>query len=345
MRSRSLSLTLLVPCLVVAACGGGGDDEDSTSSTTTGGSTVAPTVPGDVAPLTGLPQADAARRQRVALVVKIDNAPIGRPQAGINQADVVVVEKVEGHISRLFTIFQTNDSDPVGPVRSARSTDIALLAPLNRPLFAYAGTNANFQALVDKAPLVDVGFNKAGGDYRRTGPKKAPYNLYSNTSALYKRAAADAKPPPAMFTYRGAGEASAGDAASGLHLEYQDRGRATKVDYAWDAGSGSWKRSQDGTPFNDAAGAQAAPKNVIVQFVTYKDTGVRDPSGAVVDEAQLVGTGDAWIFTDGKVTKGKWSKPSAETVTAYTDAAGKPVGLTPGTTWVELPPPGAAESK
>ncbi len=346
MRSRRLALPLLAAFVVLAACGGADDKKAATTTTTTTAPAAGPApATGDLAPLTGLAQPDAARRARPALVVKIDNAPKGRPQSGINQADVVIVEKVEGHITRLFAIFQTNDADPVGPVRSARSTDIALVAPLNRPLFAYAGTNAAFQALIDAAPLVNLSPNKAAGDYNRRADKPQTYNLYSKTSALFARAAPDAKAPPALFTYRGAGEAGVGDAAAGLQVEYQFGGRATKVDYAWDAGSGTWKRSQDGTPFNDEAGVQAAPKNVVVQFVTYKDTGQRDRSGAVVDEAQLSGTGDAWIFTDGKVTKGKWSKPTAEAVTAYTDAAGKPVGLTPGVTWVELPPPGAAQSK
>lgn len=344
MRSKRLALLLLASLVVLAACGGGGDDKEAAATTTTAAGLPAPAPAGDLAPLTGLAQPDAARRARPALVVKLDNAPNGRPQVGINRADLVVVEKVEGHITRLFTVFQTNDSDPIGPVRSARSTDIALVAPLNRPLFAYAGTNAAFQALLDKAPLVDLSPNKAGPDYSRRSDRPQTYNLFTNTSALYKRAPADAKAPPALFTYRAAGEAATGDAAAGVTVEYKFASRATKVDYAWDAGSGSWKRAQDGTPFNDGAGVQAAPKNLIVQFVTYKDTGQRDRSGAVVDEAELVGTGDAWIFTDGKVTKGKWSKPSVEAVTAYTDAAGKAVGLTPGVTWVELPPPGAARS-
>lgn len=339
-----LAHVLLASVLLIASCGGG-DDEDAapeTTTTTAPGTTVPPPV-GDVAPLTGLPQADAARRGRVALVVKLDNAPKGRPQAGINQADVVVVEKVEDGITRLFTIFQTNEADPVGPVRSARSTDIALVTPMNRPLFAYAGTNAAFQALVDAAPLVDVGFNKASGDYRRQSGRPAPYNLFSNTSALVKRAPAGAAAPPAMFTYRAAGQAAAGDAAGGAHLEYRGKNVTTRVDYAWDAGAGGWKRSQDGTPHVDAGGAQVAPKNLVVQFVTYRDTGQRDRSGAVVDEAELIGQGDAWVLTEGKVVKGRWSKASAGAVTSYTDAAGAPVGLTPGTTWVELTPVGAGQ--
>lgn len=345
MRRRSVSSVLLASSLLVAACGGGDDDDgDLAAATTTAapGTTVAAPA-GDAAPLTGLPQADAGRRARVALVVKLDNAPKGRPQAGINQADVVVVEKVEDGITRLFTIFQTNDADPVGPVRSARSTDVALVTPLNRPLFAYAGTNAAFQALVNAAPLVDVGFNKASGDYRRQGGRPAPYNLFSNTSALVKRAPGGSKAPPALFTYRAAGQAAGGDAAGGARVEYRGKNVTTRVDYAWDAAAGGWKRSQDGTPHVDTAGAQVTPKNLVVQFVTYRDTGQRDRSGAVVDEAELVGQGEAWVFTDAKVVKGRWSKPTAEAVTAYTDAAGAPVGLTPGTTWVELTPAGAGQ--
>lgn len=341
-RSWRVPIAVLLAGGLLAACGGGGDDEEATTTTAKASTTVAPA--GDTAPLTGLAQPDAARRARVALVVKLDSAPNGRPQAGINAADLVVVEKVEGHITRLFTVFQTNDAPEVGPVRSARSTDIALLSALNRPLFSYAGTNATFQALVDKAPITDVGFGKAGGDYSRKAGRPNPYNLFTTTAALYKRAPGEAKAPPAWFTYRAAGEAATGDAAKGVKVEYKSGSRATRVEYAWDAGSGSWKRSLDGTPHNDAAGAQVAPKNVVVQFTTYKDTGQRDTSGAVVDEAQLVGSGDAWIFTDGKVVKGKWSKGSATEVTRYTDAAGQAVDLTPGTTWVELPLPGTATS-
>lgn len=343
MRARSLTLCLVASCLAVSACGGGGGGKKASPTTAaTGPTTTNATVPGPVAPLTGLPQPDAARRNRVALVVKIDNAPNGRPQTGLNQADVVFVEQVEGHITRLFTIFQTNDSDPVGPVRSARSTDIALVAPLNHPLFAYAGTNAAFQALVDRAPLVDVGFNKAPKEYHRSKDRKAPYNLYSSTAGLYGHAPSDAKPPPALFAYRATGQAAAGDPAAGLHVDYQAGGRFTKVDYAWDAAGGAWKRSQDGTPFTDSAGVQVAPRNVVVQFVAYTDTGQRDRANTAVNEAQLIGSGDAWVLSDGKVVKGKWSKPAADAVTAYTDAAGKPIPLTPGTTWVELPPPGSA---
>src|SRR5438552_8624397 len=120
----------------------------TTASTTAG---PPPALPGGVGPLTGL-AADPAVVRRPALVVKIDNAPKARPQAGLNQADIVVEEGVEGGITRFATIFHSGDADPVGPVRSARTSDIFIASALNHPLFAYSGTNADFEKLLDKAP-------------------------------------------------------------------------------------------------------------------------------------------------------------------------------------------------
>jgi hypothetical protein len=265
---------------------------------------------------------------------------------GLNQADVVVSEKVEDGVTRLFTIYQSNDADPVGPVRSARSTDVVLATPLRRPLFAYSGTNTAFAQLLRTAPLVDVGVDAAPGDYNRQRGRPAPYNLFSSTPALYRRAPAGATAPPPLFAYRPAGQplAAAGTGpATGLHMEYRGRHITTVVDYGWDPAAGVWRRSQDGTAHVDPGGAQVAPKNVVVQFVEYRDTGHIDRSNTAVPEAQLVGGGEAWVLSDGKSVKGRWSRPSPAAVTSYTDSAGQPIALTPGTTWVELPPPGAAQ--
>jgi hypothetical protein len=127
-----------------------------------------------------------------------------------------------------------------------------------------------------------------------------------------------------------------------VHIEFRGVHVTTLVDWAWDAAAGVWKRSQDGGPHVDAGGGQVVARNVVVQFTEYVDTGQRDMSNTVVPEGKVVGSGEAWVFTDGKLVKGKWTKPSAEAVTTYTDPAGAPIPLTPGQTWVELPPPAAA---
>lgn len=328
--------------VVLAACGGGDDDKEeaaATTSSTAAATTVLTIAPG-TAPLTGLP-GDPAKLSRPALVVKIDNAPKAHPQAGLNQADIVVEEGVEGGITRFATIFHSGDSDPVGPVRSARTSDIAIASPLNRPLFAYSGTNADFEKLLNAAPIVNVGPGRFGGGYHRLGGRPAPYNYFSSTGLLFGRAPAGATGPPPQFVY---GEVAKGDAANGTRIEF--RGRVvTIIDWAWDPAGKVWKRSNNGKPHVDTVGQQISATNVVVEFVNYKDTGYRDQSGEPVPEAELLGEGEAWVFTNGQVIKGRWQKPTAEAVTKLVDASGQTIRLVPGRTWVELPKPGMGQLK
>lgn len=329
----------LAASMALAACGGGKKPEPTTTvkpTSTTSPTTSTTGLAAGAAPLTGL-AADPGAIARAALVVKIDNAPKARPQAGLNQADIVVSEKVEDGVTRLFTIFHSGDSDPVGPVRSARSTDISLVHMLNRPLFAYSGANNVFLAQVKAAPLVEVGHSARPAAFVRRPGRQAPYNLFSNTTVL--RSTPSAGPPQPWFSYRPAGQGLTGSGAapaSSVHIEYLGKHINTIVDYQWDAAAGNWPRAQDGTPFVDLAGARIAPKNVLVQMVDYKDTGLVDKSGTAVPEAQLVGEGEAWVLTDGKVVKGRWSRPSVDQITRFTGPDGALVPLTPGQTWIEL---------
>jgi hypothetical protein len=303
---------------------------------------VAPGPPGP-SPLTGVP---GPAPGRPALVVKIDNAPKARPQVGLNQADVVVEELVEGGITRFAAIFHSQDADPVGPVRSARSTDIGVVSPLNYPLFAYSGANDVFKQYVREAPLVDVGVENQPSKYFREPSRSAPNNLFSSTSALFSLARPDSPGPPALFAYRPAGERAKGQnkvAVARAAVEWTRNGRPiTTVSYDWDPGNNSWVRIQNNVLHTDAAGRKVAPTNVVFQFVTYHNTGLVDSSGTEVPEADVVGEGDAWILTGGYLIPARWKKSSKMEITKFTDAAGDEVLLHPGSTWIELIPPGQA---
>ena len=112
------------------------------------------------------------------------------------------------------------------------------------------------------------------------------------------------------------------------------------VTMTWDPALGGWARTQKGSSHVDADGVQIAPPNVIVQFVPYRDTGLVDTSNTPVPEALLVGSGTAWVFTDGAAVAATWSKPTDDALTTYTAADGAPIALTPGMTWIALVPEG-----
>jgi hypothetical protein len=288
-----------------------------------------------------MPVTDPAAAARPALVVKIDNADgsySGRPQQGINQADVIYEEMVEGSVTRFAAIFHSQQAaERVIPVRSARSTDIALMAPLRRPLFAWSGANEAFARLIRSAPLVDVGYDAQPGIYRRERSRRAPVNLWTTTEELWARTPQGAQPPPAMFTYRVANQDPGGSPASYARVNYGTGAGSAPVELRWDGGKRVWLRFQNGTPHVDEKGVQVGARNVIIQTTPYHDTGLVDVARNPVYEADLVGSGEAIVLTNGRAIRARWSKTAAEAVTAYVDEAGKPVLLTPGQTWVLLP--------
>lgn len=281
------------------------------------------------APLTGSTTYEDPNRP--VLVVKIDNVDAARPQAGINQADVVFEETVEGGLSRLAAAFQSRATDPVGPVRSARSTDVHLLANLNHPLLVYSGANDGVLDEVRNSSLTDAGRDVIGDPYFRDNRRQSPHNLFVNTSEVWAtdlaRKAGKAAP---MFLY-GARSPSAVP-SPGVDITFGN----TRVSFEWN-GRG-WARTQNGKPHVDVNGTQVAPTNVIVQFVDYGVSRADENS----PEAKVVGTGDAWIFTDGTVTRGRWTRRSDDATTVYNDQQGNPIRLAVGSTWVELPRPGGA---
>ncbi len=329
---------VLVVALAAAACSSGGDEAEGPTSTE---GTTTTTLPPRF-PLTGLVAgpADAEALGRPALTVKIENAAVARPQAGLDQADVVYEEVVEGGQTRFLAVFHSAGSD-VGPVRSVRPTDPDVVGPLGG-LFAYSGGTAPFVAKLRQTPgLVDVGASASPDAYRRRSDRSSPHNLYSSTDALYTAGPGDLAPPGALwaFTADDAPFAPAGAAElRGLDIRL---GATTTATYTWDEARGGWLRTTDGRAHLVESGAQLAPANVIVQFVPYRDSGGRDAAGSVVPEATVVGQGEALVLSGGRYVRGRWAKASGSEATVFTDAAGQPIALRPGRTWVELVDVGA----
>jgi hypothetical protein len=341
------ALLVLVAGTVIATAGGSESAAPTTTTappttTTTAPPTTTTTAPPPpVYPLTGLPVTDPAALRHPALVVKIDNVePKSRPQIGLNEADVVYEERVEGAVTRFMAVFHSRGAVPVGPVRSARTSDIGLYGPLGRPLFAWSGANAIFAERIRGTSIVDAGYDAAPDLYFRDGSRSAPHNLMlRGTTAVWSRGWPGATGPASpLFAYRAAGEAPAGEPARGARIVFATGAGSAPVDYRWD-GSG-YVRYQNGTLHVDALGRPVRPENVIVSFTPYASSGVNDQFGVPIREARTVGQGEAFVFTAGNFMHVRWVKPSRNAPTQYLDAAGNPVKLTPGRTWVAVAEPG-----
>jgi hypothetical protein len=324
--------------LVTAACGGGNAPLPAASVTPTSTVVSEGTVKQlPIAPLTGEPDESEATPSRPSVAVKIDNAPQARPQTGLDLADVVYEEVVEGGVTRFIAVFHSQAPDLAGPVRSVRPMDPDILAAYHG-LVAYSGGIPAFVSMMRKAPVQDVNVDVATDAYSWDRNRPAPHNTYVSPAKLLPKAKSDYNDPPrAMFDFRSAGDAFGDADAARLTIPYSPR--QTSV-YDWDAASGTWKRTSNGTPHVTASNAQIAPQNLVVQFVKTRTLSYVDQSGTKVVEAEVTGSGDAWILSGGRITKGKWSKGSDSAPTRFTDASGNTVKLGPGRTWVHFAPVG-----
>jgi hypothetical protein len=274
-------------------------------------------------PLTGTPVADAASyTPRPALIVKIDNGVNSHPQTGLNQADLVYEEIVEG-VTRFAAVFNSMDSDPVGNIRSGRTQDVTLFASFNDPIFAYSGGNATVNAA-----LAGTGWTlltQGNGMFRVDGRGGAPYNLFGNTTDFFAQAG-DAGEAVPQFQYG----TPTGTPVTSIDLNIG----GVNVNWAWNPEQG-FLRSENGSPHQNTDG-QVSTNNVVVVMVPYG----RSAAGGV-PEAQTVGSGDVVVYSAGLKTVGTWTRATpADPFTL--EAGGQPIVLSPGRTFVELASAGSS---
>lgn len=290
-------------------------------------------------PLTG-EQVTETIADRPAVIVKVDNSPAARPQAGLNDADVIYEERVEGSVVRFLAVFQSEDADVVGPVRSVRGTDAAIVAPIGG-VFAFSGGIDPFVSKVKAAGVKTVleSDDSSVGVYKRAG-KVRPFATYANTEKLRRQDTKDT-PPPSLFARLpdGAAFAENNDEATtvlGVRVVF---GSLTTADWTWDADENAFLRSTNNTKHLLEGGARLKTDCLILQTVPYKPTQYTDRSNTVVDEAVITGSGKAIVLCDGHAVEARWQKPSQKAVTTYTSAdTGSAIKLPVGRVWVSLVP-------
>jgi hypothetical protein len=289
-----------------------------------------PTVEPGVLPLTGVRAADAIGDEvpdRAAAVVKIDNGPAAYPQTGLNGADIVIEEEVEGGVTRFAAIFHSRPSI-VGPVRSARTTDISLISSLGDPLLMYSGANDITEMILRRQPRIQNRSFGTSSGYWRDEQRRAPSNLYTDTAPHW--ASAFGGPPPPQFAYRDEGEPAEGESVTEFAIDYA----ASPASWQWTGQE--WIRYQRGQRHELDTGEAVTAANVVVIEADRVGTGMVDASGGQVPEFVYVGTGPATVYTDGVRLDGVWTRPSLDSVATLTTTDGDVIELTPGRTWVQL---------
>jgi len=274
-----------------------------------------------------------AKIDRPAIALKIENSPEARPQSGLQDADVVYEEIVEGGITRFMALFHCGDSAKAGPVRSARFDDPKLALPFTSVL-AYSGSNSIVDKELTKRDIVSLNELNAGDAFFRIPEGSTDiHSLYADSGEIRSQAPDKVESPDGgIFTF---GDVP-GDAPEvrSVSLNFTD---GNTIEYKW--GGGAWRRFEAGEAFVTSGGDQIEVANLVIQQVKVDNSEkIVDPAGNPSPDILLKGTGKAVLLRDGHAIKGTWKITKEGTAPVFRTRSGDPFPFARGSIWIELIP-------
>jgi len=282
--------------------------------------------PKPINPLTG-----EAPSSHSVVAVKIDDTGNGRPQRGIDKADIVYVEQAEGGLTRLLAVYNTT-LPSVEPVRSTRAGDEALAMQFGPIDYVASGGSGGELAPLDRSTLRSDINDRGGPGFDRDPTRPIPFNLTADLAY----AAAKLHGPKAKdigLTW------SAKIANSGSRPAYDINTMVggTPVAFVWRNDVHRYARVIGGTVDHAADGARVTTPNVVVQFCSVTDYPQDvDTAGNPAKYTHTIGRGKVVVFRDGRRIDGTWKRSTRDDGTHLTDAHGKPLSLAPGGAWFIL---------
>jgi hypothetical protein len=284
-------------------------------------------MPADASPLSGR----AGGAGKPTLIVKFDNTPNAQPHSGLKKADLVYVEEVEYGLTRLAAVFATDLPNVVGPVRSARISDLELFANYGTPAFAYSGAQRKLKPFIAASNLIDVSGDKGPYGYYRDGSRRAPYNFMGQPEKLIKRAKTASDAPSIGFEFSKKAP-EGGKAVVKITATYP----SSSAQFLWNAKGGGYDVRLNGAPARATEGGTQRATTVVVQYVKQYDSGFGDKFGGRTPKEETVGTGKGWVFRNGKAYKVTWTRDDKKSPTVFVGADGQVVTFAPGQVWVVL---------
>ncbi|GAA2415805.1 DUF3048 domain-containing protein [Streptomyces glaucosporus] len=310
-RAARASAVLLVLAAVLAGCQGGG-------------------VPEGRSPFTGERVGDPAAP---VLAVKIDNVPAARPPTGLERADIVYVEQVEAGLTRLLAVYSSDLPPSVGPVRSARESDIELLRQFGEPALVYSGAQSKLVPVLEDSPVHLLPPGAAPGAYSRAPDRSAPHNLYVEPGAALD-AAPDGVSGADDIGFRFGAAPEGGRPDTGETVRFPN----AAVSFTWSGAEDRWLVSMDGRPATTSGGDRLGAPTVVVQRVAIRDSRFGDRGGNITPYSDTTGSGEATVLRGGRAYEAHWSRPAPEDGTEFTTPEGGPVNFAEGQVWVVLAP-------
>jgi len=329
--------------IVTTSCGGKEPAEVTTTSTTAPPTTTTTTEPPTTTttepppvywPLTGLEAPDEASTRARVVSVKIENSSAARPQSNLDQADIVYETITEGGITRFNAFYHSTAPDVVGPVRSARLSDVYIV-PQYSAVFAHVGGNTQVRSGIRSAGIEDVDQFYDPSAYWRSKERRSPHNMYASIAKL--RAVAEARGFAVEKEIVGLEFDRDVTPSTPTVLKVTiPFSSGNVVTWAFDPESRTYLRMNSGrVHLDNVSGEQYRAANVVVIRARTEPQSYKDSAGSVTYDIRLQGTGRASVFRDGQRYDGMWDAAS-QAPPVFRAEDGSPILLSPGRTWFQV---------
>jgi hypothetical protein len=271
----------------------------------------------------------------VILAVKIDDSVAARPQIGLDKADIVYIEQVEGGLTRLAAIYSSEIPQLIGPIRSARITDLEILSQYGTVVFAYSGAQSKFLPVIRAANLHDYGAQRESPViYTRDPLRNSPTNMVLRADLLMEKVRKDGK----TVSQSSPNEWTFGDKPEGGFPISQAKALwpAASYDFRWSAPENRWTIFNDDLPNLSAAGLAHSPSTILIQMVKIVPSIYGDKFGGVTPHSLTIGSGTGYLLRDGEYFPARWSRVDGASGTIWTALDGTPLNFSRGQVWVAL---------
>jgi hypothetical protein len=282
-------------------------------------------------PLTGL----CADQSVPVLIVKIDDVKQARPQYALNEADLIIVEPVEGGLTRLFAVYQSQQPVRVGPIRSARITDTDLVKAFGKPGFAYSGSMTKLRPYLEAASMQLVGAPQGGEGYSRDETRYAPHNYIGDYQSLVGRIKdTEAALLQPTSTWKISQTPTSGVRTKNVVVQWP----ASEKTFVWDTALQSWKiKVYESKLISlhccDVVEERATTKSVFIMNTYLQDSPFGDSSGARTPYPQTIGQGTGWVLTNGHSIAATWKRPRATDLPRWFNSTGEEIAVSAGNSW------------
>lgn len=269
------------------------------------------------------------------LVVKIDDTPAAHPQVGLEDADIVYIEQVEGGLTRLAAIFSSKIPNVIGPVRSARISDIEILEQFGRVAFAYSGAQKKLLPVIAEANLENLGAQRLGRAIYANDPNRTPPTAMMLQAATLMQKVKEENLPIAISKNAGwsfSDSIDTGTAITSARISWP----ANSYDATWSKIEKRWLLSHRGQPNLSASGFHLGPSTFVIQLVSITPSEYYDKVGGVTPFSATIGSGRGYILRDGKFITALWNRPTGVDGTTWLTPEGDEIAFAPGQVWIAL---------